>query len=67
MTIPTYEERLEAELEEKRRYIKEYADEKAELHQRLLQASNPMWPRLGGTRGCTAGSTSSRIQPAGAA
>lgn len=39
MTIPTYEERLESELEEKRQYLKEYADEKAELRERLAHLS----------------------------
>lgn len=33
--MQTYEERLEAELEEKRQFLKEYATEKEELRQRL--------------------------------
>lgn len=33
----THEERLEQEVEEKRRFIEEYANEKIELRQRLIQ------------------------------
>lgn len=36
----TYEQRLEEEIEEKRRYIQEYVDEKAELHRRLQELAS---------------------------
>lgn len=37
MTIPTREERLEQEVTEKRQYIEEYAAEKQEMRQRLIE------------------------------